>query len=163
MSEELIILFAFALFIILIPLALLRLRYLRKQGLEAMRQKLAGKKIILIDEKAIFYGQRSRGFLHSRRLGGVFALSENAAYFRTFSYGKWSDFEIEIPRNTFRNVSKEPNFLAMSGNVIGGLVVLGFDNDKGEEDEIAFRFDDNEEVMARLVQVTENRERGAER
>lgn len=160
MSEELVILFAFALFIILIPVALLRLRYLRKQGLEGMRQKLAGEKIILIDEKAIFYGQRSRGLLHSRRLGGVFALSENAAHFKTFPYGKWSDFEIVIPRQNFLNVSKEANFLAMNGSVIGGLVVLGFVDDKGEDDEIAFRFDDNEAVMAQMVENREQKIKG---
>lgn len=153
MSEGMIILIAIVLFSILIPLAFWRLKYLRKQGVAKMQQKLSGERIIIMDDKAIFYGQKSRGFLHSRELGGVFALTEEAAYFKTFHYGKYSDFEIKIPRQHFRGVKIASNFLAMGQNIIGDLLVLEFVNEQNENDEIAWRFADNDETMQRLQQL----------
>ena len=60
-----IIIWAILFFSILIPIALLRLKHLRKQAVLQMQQKLTNENILMMDDKAIFYGQKSRGLIHA--------------------------------------------------------------------------------------------------
>ena len=150
MSETDILLFALMFFSVLIPFALYRLKSLRKQGIRQMQEKLSTETILLMDEKSIFYGQKSRGPIHARGLGGICAITDQAIYFKTFPYGKWSDFAISIPILKIHSIDKTSNFLSMSSNVIGGLVVVQFINSNNEEDEISWRFKQNDDTIQLL-------------
>ena len=154
MNEGVILLVAFAVFAVVIPFGLWRLKRLRAQGIATLQAELGKENIAMLDAKAIFYGFASRGTLQPRGLGGVWALTQDCIVWRGFKYGGPSNIDAEIPLRSVRSLEVRGNFQNMGAVVVGGLLVIGYRTADGAEEQIAFRLSDREAAEARIRERT---------
>lgn len=144
---------ALAVLAVVIPFALWRLRQLKAAGVAAMRARLADEELLIIDDRAIYYGLATRGTIQPRELGGVWALTATRFAYESFPYGS-AKIGLEVPIEAISGLEVASNFQKMGASILGGLLVISYRDADGDDEQVALRLADRETAEARLRELT---------